>query len=169
MLLWMIKLPFKATNFLLSGGYIDGIAPYGTPEFIAIKTTEEAIEVKKPYMGKSIVDDGGDAFMGGLTGIGGMNIGGWELFTFYDPHEPDSVKGINNLLDDMSAHGAKRGWGRGHSREWGVMTLTKEERRMILSNTEFPSSNFFRYQWKVKQALDPNDVGDFGYGYLDET
>jgi hypothetical protein len=163
-LLWMIKLPFKATNFLL-GTYVDNFATYGTPDYIT-GITEKMVEVKKPFMGKSLVDDGGDSFMGGMASIGGMSIAGWELFAFYDSHDRDSVQGINDALDKVAQYCEENKVASSHARTWRLMFLSKEERKKLLSKPA--DVKFYRWQTKVKKALDPNDVGDLSYKYLED-
>ena len=43
--------------------------------------------------------------------------------------------------------------------------LSKEEQEKILSLA--PQRDAFNYQWKIKRALDPNDLGDRYYRTLE--
>jgi glycolate oxidase len=170
-LAWMAKLSYKSANFLF-GTFVGVATPFGTPDFV-VKTTEPIVAVKRQFMGKCLVDDGGDAFMAALTYAGGETLVAWEPFIFYDPADPDSVKETNEFIDTLLAFTGGKGWGHAHVRHWGAKGLTKEERQEILhkgklGELEVPVLDFLRWQWKIKQAMDPNDIGDFGYFYVED-
>ena len=123
---------------------------------------------------ESITDEGGDAFMAALTYAGGQTIIAWEPFIFYDSADPASVKGINDFIDAMLAFSGGKGWGHAHVRHFGASGLTDAERQALLhkgesleakdtQSLEVPTVEPLRWQWKIKQAMDPNDIGDFSY------
>jgi glycolate oxidase len=174
-LAWIGKLSYKSANWFFNN-FIGGSTPFGTPDFV-VKTTEPIVSVKRQFMGigpESITDEGGDAFMAALSYAGGETIIAWEPFIFYDSASPDSVKGINDFIDAMLAFSGGKGWGHAHVRHFGASGLSDAERQELLhkgkdleaketQGLEVPTVEPLRWQWKIKQAMDPNDIGDFSY------
>ena len=161
-LLFMTKLCFKNLNFIYAGGYFDAMIRGGTPDLITSGWMETMREQKRKF-GKQgvIVDDGGDAGMGGMAGLGGGGIPGFENFIFYDPADAESIKAAEACRIDAGCTAAEVGAG-----GWSFTYI--EEQRAKSQLAEMVNPIIFRYQRKIKEALDPNEVGDGTYQYLDE-
>jgi glycolate oxidase len=171
-LLYLIRLGHKNLNLVFAGGYDGsfgflGAADYGTAN------AEEAAQFKKKWEKKgAIVDAGGDCMMGPIGGQGGGGTCLWENFTCFDPHDRESVEGTLDFFDACTELGLERGWGVGMEK-WNEAargpdgrTTPKEVRdRMHLSA---PQPSMFRYQHKVRRALNPNELGDEYYETLED-
>jgi FAD/FMN-containing dehydrogenase len=171
-LLYLVRLGHKNLNFVYAGGY-EGCFGLGGPPDFGTQYVEEAAAFKSEWekKGTFIVEQGGDSMMGPMSGSGGGGSVVWECFTCFDPHDKESTEGTCRFFEATSSLGIKRGWGSGMERSQAVArgsdgrALPKEERERILSASSQP--NVFHYQWKVKQVLDPNDLGDAYYQTLE--
>ena len=172
-LLYLIRLGHKNLNLVYAGGYDGCFGMVGPPDFGAAHV-EEAGEFKGKWEKRgAVVDAGGDCMIGGLGGVGGGGICMWENFVHWDPYDKESVEGSFELFEATFKFGLERKMGPGMERTNAVSrapdgrATRKEERERILSSTPQPA--VFRYQRKIKEAFDPNDLGDSYYLTLEET
>ena len=171
-LLYLLRLGHKNLNLVFGGSY-DGCFGFpGSADFGA-SNAEEAGQFKKEWeQHGAIVEAGGDCMMGPIGGQGGGGTCLWENFTCFDPHDRFSTEGTLEFFDAATEHGLKRGWGVGMEK-WNSVargpdgkTTPKEERdKMHLSA---PQPNAFRYQYKVREALNPNHLGDEYFETLED-
>ena len=97
----------------------------------------------------------------------------WENFVHWDPHDKESVEGSFELFEATFKFGLERKMGPGMERTNAVSrgpdgkATQKEERERILSTAPQPA--VFRYQRKIREAFDPNDLGDSYYLTLEES
>ena len=171
-ILYMLRLGHKAINLAYGGGYDGSFCQFGTPDFVisyAPKGSEMKLEYEKKGM---IVEAGGDCGMGGLGGLGGGGMSGLENFIQFDPHSKESTEGAYAYFDAAAKMGQDLGVGPGIER---LNTLcrgsdgkeqSKEMRDKALSSNAQPA--VFRYQQKIKEAINPNDLGDAYYLTLDD-
>jgi hypothetical protein len=156
--LYMIKLCFKSLNYVYAGGFHDAMARAGTPELDASGWVEEMREQKRKF-GKQggIVDDGGDAGMGGVGVAGGGGYNAFENFILYDPGDAESVAAAEacNIDAGQVAGG------------YNYFFKEKEEIQSQLAAWERPV--IFKFQQKIKETFDPNGVGDGSYLYIEES
>ena len=166
-LLYLIKLCFKNLNMVYAGSYLGSFAQRGSPDFL-IKYVPVAEEVLKKYQEKGlVVDCGDDSMMGCVSGTGATSYCVFEQFVFYDPHDKESVKSVVAYCDDASRAAHERGWPTGMELLVTEGGKTREERQAALA--KHPSHITFRFQRKIKEALDPNDTGQgVFYQTLDE-
>jgi glycolate oxidase len=171
-LLYLIRLGHKNLNLVFGGSYDGCFALVGAPDFGA-PNAEEAGQFKKDWERHgAVVQAGGDCMMGPIGGQGGGGTTLWENFTCFDPHDKFSTEGTLEFFDAATDYGLKRGWGLGMEK-WNSVargpdgkTTPKEERdKMHLSA---PQPNVFRYQHKVREALNPNDLGDAYFETLED-
>ena len=116
----------------------------------------------------AIVDAGGDCMMGGIGGIGGGGLCMWENFAHFDPYDKESVEGTFDFFEacvQIRLGEEVRSWNGKRERcckraRWQG-PLLKKIRERILSSAPQPA--VFRYQRKIKEAFDPNDLGDAYY------
>ena len=170
-LLYMIRLGHKNLNLVFGGSYdgcfgLLGAADFGTAH------VEEAAAFKKEWEKRgAVVDAGGDCMMGPIGGQGGGGTCLWENFTCFDPSDRESVEGTRALFDAATCFGLEKGWGVGMEK-WNAQcrggdgrTTPKEERDRI--HLSAPQPSVFRYQHKVREALNPNELGDEYFETLD--
>ena len=160
--LYMIKLCFKALNYVYAGGFHDAMARGGTPDLETSGWMEEMREQKRKFGKKGgIVDDGGDAGMGsvGTTGGGGYNA--FENFILYDPSDAESVEAARACNADAGHVAAGAGLG-----GYNFFFIERERLQALLAEQVAPP--IFEWQRKIKEAFDPNGVGDGSYLCLDK-
>lgn len=172
MLLYLIRLGHKNLNLVFGGSYdgafgLVGPADYGTAH------VEEAAEFKKEWEKRgAVVQAGGDCMMGPIGGMGGGGTCLWENFTCFDPHDRESVDGTLEFFDACTQFGLEKGWGVGmekwnaHARGRDGRTTPKAERDRIHLSAPQPAA--FRYQHKIREALNPNNLGDAYYETLED-
>jgi glycolate oxidase len=160
--LYMIKLCFKALNYVYAGGFHDAMARGGTPDLVTSGWMEEMREQKRKF-GKqgSIVNDGGDAGMGSVGTTGGGGYSAFENFILYDPSDAESVEAARVCNADAGHVAAGAGLG-------GYNFFFIENERLQTLLAEQAGSPFFQWQQKIKEAFDPNGVGDGSYLYLEK-
>ena len=171
-LLYLIRLGHKNLNLVFGGSY-DGCFGLMGPVDYGSTYVEEAGNFKKEWEKRgAIVEAGGDCTMGPIGGQGGGGTGLWENFTCFDPHDKESVEGTLEFFDAATVFGLENGWGVGMEK-WnsqcrgadGRSTPKEERDRMHLSA---PQPSVFRFQHKVRQAFNPNDLGDAYYETLED-
>jgi hypothetical protein len=171
-LLYMIRLGHKNLNLVYGGSYDGCFGLLGSADFGTLNV-EEAGEFKKEWEKRgAVVQGGGDCMMGPIGGQGGGGTCLWENFTNFDPYDKFSTEGTRELFDAATEYGVKRGWGvgmekwNGQNRGPDGRTPPKEVRDQI--HLSAPQPNVFRYQHKVREALNPNDLGDAYFETLDD-
>jgi glycolate oxidase len=169
-LLYLIRLGHKNLNLVFAGGY-DGCFGLAGPPDYGIKYVEEAGEFKSQWEKKgAIVETGGDCMMGGIATIGGGATVVWENFTCFDPYDKKSTDGTYEFFEATSKYGISKKWGSGMERSNAASrgidgrATPKEVRDKMLSGSSQPL--VFRYQRMVKDAFDPNNLGDEYYQTL---
>jgi len=174
--LYMIRLGHKNLNLVYGGGY-DGCFGLGGSPDNATSDTPERIEQVTAFKAEwekkgNIVAAGGDAMMGGLGGMGGGGMTIWENFTHFDPHDKASTEGTLEFFNAATQFGIQKGWGPGmekmndYARGPNGRTTPKEVRDRIFLASAQPQA--FRYQRKIREAFNPNKIGDSYYRELDE-
>lgn len=159
----MIKMCYKLYNWVLTGGYRGSFLHPGTPDW-CIAYVPLAEELKRKTIAKGgIVDDGTSAFMGAGTAIGGGGHHYLEMFAFYDPHNPESVKAVKEYAAGWHKARDENHLGIGLG---GLHKMFKsdEEYEAGLLKADRPAC--WHWQRKIKMVFDPNNVGDASYAYL---
>jgi hypothetical protein len=171
-LLYLIRLGHKNLNLVFGGSYDGCFGLFGALDFGALRA-EEAAQFKKEWESHgAIVEAGGDCMMGPIGGQGGGGTGLWENFTCFDPHDKESTEGTLEFFDACTEFGLRKGWGVGMEK-WNSVargpdgrTTPKEQRDRM--HRAAPQPSVFRYQHKVREAFNPNDLGDAYYETLDD-
>ena len=161
-LLYLIKLCFKNLNYVYAGGFHDAMARAGIPDLMTSGWLEQMREQKRKF-GKQggIVDDGGDAGMGGVGGMGGGGSAGFENFILYDPGDAESVEAARACNEDAGHIATEAGGG-------GFSFFFIEMERVQAMLAKQARTPIFHWQRKIKEAFDPNEVGDGSWLYVDE-
>jgi glycolate oxidase len=172
MLLYLIRLGHKNLNLVFGGSY-DGCFGLLGPVDYGTSHVEEAGEFKKEWEKRgAIVAGGGDCTMGPIGGQGGGGTCLWENFTCFDPHSRESTEGTLEFFDACTEYGMARGWGVGMEK-WNDAArgpdgrATPKDRRDRMHRAA-PQPSVFRYQHKIREAFNPNDLGDAYYETLED-
>ncbi len=170
-LLFLLRLGHKNLNFVFAGGYEGGFGIGGVPDYSCPKV-ELAAEFKRKWEQEhdSFVAAGGDCMMGGMGGIGGGGVTAWENFYHFDSHDRRSVTETHDYFELSSKFGREHGLGAMErmyaiSRRDDGYGLTKEEQEKKASAVAQPLG--YEYQWKIRQFLNPNHLGDSYYVTLE--
>jgi hypothetical protein len=170
-LTFLLRLGHKNLNFVFAGGYEGCFGIGGVPDFSCPKV-EMAGEFKRKWEHEhdAFVAAGGDCMMGGMGGLGGGGITGWENFTHFDSHDAKSVKESHEFFEATSKFGKEHGLGAMErmyaiSRRDDGYGLTKEEQEKKAAASANPLA--YEYQWKIREFLDPNHLGDDYYVTLE--
>lgn len=166
-LLFLLRLGHKNLNFVYAGGYEGCFGIFGVPDYSCSKV-EIAAEFKRKWEQEHdyLAQAGGDCMMGGMGGIGGGGTTSWENFTHFDSHSGESVRGTYEFFEAAAEYGHEQGLGAMQrmyavSRRDDGYARTKEEQEEMLSSMSQPLA--FEYQWKIREILDPNRLGDAYY------
>jgi hypothetical protein len=170
-LLFLIRLGHKNLNFVFAGGYEGAFGIGGVPDFSCPKV-EMAADYKRKWeqTHDSFVAAGGDCMMGGMGGMGGGGSTSWENFTHFDSHSKESVESTHAYFELSSKFGRENGLGAMErmyaiSRHDNGYGLTKEEQESKLAGTS--QALIYEYQWKIREFLNPNHLGDTYYVTLE--
>jgi glycolate oxidase len=162
-LLYLVKLCYKSMNWIEAGGWNDLFSTAGTPDaMFASGLNDQARDLlKNPPAG--IVAHGGDSAMGGLNGLGGdAGLCGLEPFVYYDPHDRESCKDMARMQEAGAKFLKDRGFPPTNASF--AVGLRPSSRNALISS--FPVA--FRWQRRIKEVLDPNNVGDRCYMTAEE-
>jgi hypothetical protein len=166
-LLFLLRLGHKNLNFVFAGGYEGAFGIGGVPDYSCPKV-ELAAQFKRKWELEhdSFVAAGGDCMMGGMGGIGGGGTTAWENFTHFDSHDRHSVESSHEYFELSSKFGRETGLGAMErmysiSRHDNGYGLTKEEQESKLAASSQPL--VYEYQWKIRNILNPNLLGDAYY------
>jgi hypothetical protein len=166
-LAYLVRLGHKNLNLVFAGGYEGCFGMVGPPDYGA-SWVEETSEFKESWEQKgAIVRAGGDCTMGGLGGLGGGAYVMWENFTCWDPHDRDSVEGTLEFFENSDRLAREKSLGLGMERTNVLVRGSdgKEKPQALRDRTysASPQAHVFRYQQKIREAFNPNDLGDAYY------
>jgi len=168
---YLLRLGHKNLNLVFAGGYEGCFGLFGPPDF-GSSNVEKITEFKREWEKKgAVVAAGGDSMMGGLGGLGGGAYVMWENFTCWDPHDQASVDGTFEFFENTDKFARENKWSTGMERVNSIVRgadgkeVPKEEREKKLINS--PQALTLRYQHKIREAFNPNDLGDAHYMTLE--
>ena len=162
-LLYLLRLGRKNLNYTLCSSY-EGNFGMSSNVFVTAPLMEEASALKRKWEQETpyIAATGGDSDMGSMSGIGGGGTTGWEFFVNFDAHDKESIRGTKEFIDDSQRWMLSKGlgadmgrWNADARREDGY-DYTQEEHDEIYKN--LPQPAIFEYQWKVREAFNPNHL-----------
>jgi len=170
-LLFLLRLGHKNLNFVFAGGYEGSFGIGGVPDYSCPKV-EMAAEFKRKFEQEhdAFVAAGGDCMMGGMGGMGGGGVTSWENFIHFDSHDRKSTEETHEYFEVSSKFGIKNGLGAMErmyaiSRHDDGYGLNKEEQEKKVSASVQPL--VYEYQWKIREFLNPNHLGDAYYVTLE--
>jgi hypothetical protein len=162
-LLYLLKLHSKHLNFVWAGGKYQYFRADGAPDY-AVEYADWMIQLLKKYQDKGPLPKvGGDCLMGTLTGIGGGGDFHLEQFVAYNRSELDSINVTREMLEEARKQAEVTMPGLAPA----TGGLGGEALQAALAAA--PRAVRFYWQWKIKQMLDPNNIGDpMGYPVVKE-
>jgi glycolate oxidase len=162
--LYLTRLSHKALNWVYTGGYLGTWMQVGPPDYaIQYRPWAEAGLYRDSSSGL-LVQSGGDSMMGSGGSIGGGGVTGFEQFVGYDPADKESIKAVIEHMHYATRDAVAHGFPPGHETPFLQIGMTDEELYQRFSSASQPL--IYQLQWKIKQMLDPNDIGDRLYTYL---
>jgi glycolate oxidase len=167
--LYFARMGHKHLNFVWVGGYMGSWMQGGTPDYVKGYQPLAAAQLARDQKSGLLVQSGGDALMGCGSGVAGGGHMALEQFVCYDPADHDSVDAVIKNMHGATADAVANRYPPG--KEALYLSVGMKDEDLYAGRRRAPQP-FFRYQWKIKQAFDPNDVGDRMYMTLppeDET
>jgi hypothetical protein len=170
-LLYLLRLGHKNLNYVMCGAY-EGNFGLSPNMYIATTLMEEAAALKLKWEKEStaIAATGGDSEMGSLSTMGGGGTSMWEFFTNFDAYEKESIEGTYAFFEDsqkwMTSKGLARDMGRANSDARGRDGFDVPQSLHDDTYGKMPQPLIWNYQWKVREAFNPNHLGDSYYKTL---
>jgi hypothetical protein len=171
---YFIRMGHKNLNYTMCGAY-EGLFGLKIPNLVySASICEEAYALKKEGENKGtfMAAVGGDCSMGGLAAIGGG--GGpmlWEFFGHFDAHEKSSISGLRDYITNVSQKfmtekhlGPDFCRGNEVLRKSDGHSYSDEEQNEMFRNRPQPAP--FIFQWKIREAFNPNHLGSSYYSTL---
>lgn len=169
-MLYLIRLGHKNLNLVYGGGYDGCFGLKGPPDF-GTAWVEDVAKFKIEWESKgNIVNSGGDGMIGGLGGIGGGGGCTWENFVHFDPHDEGSTKGTYDFFEACTNYARENNLPSGMERLNFLCRgadgreIPKVVREKALSMSKQAAA--YRYQNKIREIFNPNDLGDAYYHTL---
>jgi hypothetical protein len=158
--MYLIRWGHKNLNFVYAGGYIGTWHQYGTPDF-NIKYAPVAAQTLAKYQATGLlVQCGGDAMMGPITRLGGGGTFSLEQFTAYDPASKESVEAVVQYVHESASLARENHFPTGFDEIIALRMKGIGGGEAYLES--LPDTRTFEWQWKIRQMLDPNDIGEKG-------
>jgi hypothetical protein len=171
-LLYLIRMGHKNLNYVLCGAY-EGNFGLSSNVYVSASVMEEASALKRKWEEEStaIAAVGGDSDMGSICIMGGGGSTGWEFFTHFDAYEKASTRGTAEFFNATQAWMNEKGlgvdmgkWNQSARRPDGFYFSQAEQDAMF---EKLPQPLVTEYQFKVREAFNPNDLCGSYYRTLD--
>lgn len=162
-LLYLLRLGHKNLNYVLCGAY-EGNFGLSPNVFVSSRVMEEASALKRKWETETthFAAVGGDSDMGSLTIIGGGGPTGWEFFTHFDAYDKETIKGTCAFINDTQRWMHEKGlgvdmgrWNQDVRREDGYYATQEQQDELY---AKLPQPLVTAYQWKVREAVNPNNL-----------
>ena len=164
--LYMVRLGHKELNFVYTGSYLGSWSQSGTPDYVARYHPVAQKRLDTDQKSGLLVQCGSDSMMGSGGAAGGGGNCGLEQFVHYDPADKESVKAGLRHMHDSRKDEIEHGFLAGKEDSYLKIGMTNEQLHQQYANSSQPI--LFHLQRKIKELLDPNDIGDRLYAWLPE-
>ena len=162
--MYLQRLGHKHINYVWAGGYIGSWMQVGTPDWVKGYIPIASAGLERDASTGLLVQCGGDAMMGSGSGFPGGGAMGLEQFVSYDPDDMESTQAAVRHMEDAVADAVSHGFPPGKEAMYLELRDTDETVWAKLAASNQPA--VYRFQRKIKDFLDPNDVGDRLYATL---
>jgi hypothetical protein len=156
----------KHMNFVWVGGYLGSWMQSGTPDWVKGYVPIAIKGLERDAASGKLVQCGGDALMGCGSQLGGGGMTGLEQFVSYDPADPESVAAGTQHMVDAVKDAVSNGFPPGKELLYLQVGQKDEEIWETLEKSAQPM--IYHFQRKIKEAFDPNNIGDRMYSILPE-
>lgn len=170
-LLYLTRMGHKNINFVMAGAYEGCFGLFGHQDF-GSQRVEEAGDLKRKWERESTaIATTGESAMLALGGLGGGGTLGWEVFINFDSHDKESCEGTFEFFKATTKMCREKGWGPdmgswcADSRGPDGYGVPQEQQNAMYMHA--PQPLLFNYQWKVREAFNPNKLGDSYYKTLE--
>ena len=164
--LYLHRLSHKHLNQVYAGGYLGTWMQSGPPDYVIQYRPVAETGLYRDQASGLLAQTGGDSMMGSGSSIGGGGITGFEQFVSYDPSDKESIKAVIKHMQDSVKDAGEHGFPGGHAAPFLQIGMTDEELHAQYAKSSQPV--LFHFQRKIKELLDPNDIGDRLYASLPE-
>jgi hypothetical protein len=162
--MYMQRLGHKHCNFMWAGGYMGSYMQGGNPDWVK-KYVPMAIEsFAEDQKDGLLVQCGGDALMGAGSSLAGGGAFGFEQFVSYDLADDKSIQACIDHMERAIELCKLRGIPLGKEAWYLQIGWTDERIWNAMANA--PQTFVFDFQRKIKEAVDPNALGDRNYAWL---
>lgn len=174
MMMYFLRMGHKNLNYALCGSYEGHFGLAMSSVTKAVKYCEEAFALKKEWEEKDtfMARVGGDATMGAVSCEGGGSGSlPWEFFAHFDAHDKESIRKTCEYFEVTNKWQLERGLGPDFGKSNGNMRrpdgygYTQEQHNEIFS--QMPNPLPFIYQYKLREAYNPNNLASSYYQTLD--
>jgi glycolate oxidase len=163
---YLNRLGHKHINFVWAGGYIGSWMQAGPPDWVKGYIPTASAGLERDAKGGLLVQCGGDAMMGpGAAYPGGGNTC-LEQFVSYDPADEASTRAGIKHMEDAITDALAIGYPPG--KEAMYLEMGHSDDRTFKKWAASPQPFTFIFQRKIKEHVDPNDIGDRMYNYIPE-
>ncbi len=164
--LYLTRLGHKHLNWVYAGGYLGTWMQGGPPDYIIKYRPLAEANLKQDQETGLLVQSGGDSMMGCGSAIGGGGTAGFEQFVSYDPAYKESIRAVIQHMHNSMKDAVSNGFPPGHATPFLQIGMTDEQLHQAFSRASQPQ--IYQVQRKIKEVLDPNDIGDRLYSWLPE-
>jgi hypothetical protein len=162
--MYLQRLGHKHCNFVWVGGYMGSWMQAGTPDFVKGYVQVAIDGFYRDQKDGLLVQCGGDAMMGCGSTLGGGGYFGLEQFVSYDPNDDASIdaciKHMEDAIADCRTHGIPLG------KEFLYLQIGWPDEKVWEALSRMPQQFVLKFQTKIKEAFDPNSLGDRNYQWL---
>lgn len=165
--LYLVRLGHKELNFVYTGSYLGSWSQPATPDHVMRYHQIAQKRLETDQESGLLVQCGSDSMMGsGSQGEGG-GICNLEQFVHYDPADKESVKAAVKHMWDSKKDEIEHGFAPGKEDIYLKVSMTDEQLHQQYASSSQPL--YLHLQRKIKELLDPNDIGDRLYAWLPES
>jgi len=164
--MYMQRLGHKHCNFIWAGGYMGSWMQAGTPDYVKNYIPVAIEGFYRDQKSHMLVECGGDAMMGCGSTIQGGGYFGLEQFVSYDPNDDGSIDACIRHMEDATRDAVSHGIPPG--KELLYLQIGWSDERIWDSLAKMPQRFVLDFQRKIKDAFDPNYLGDRNYQWLPE-
>ena len=164
--MYMQRLGHKHCNYMWVGGYLGSWMQPGTPDFVKKYAPVAVKAFARDQKSHLLVECGGDALMGPGSPLPGGGQTALEQFVSYDSADNASIKAAIKHMEDAVVDATSQGFPPG--KEGMYLQVGWDQERVFDAWAKMPQQFIFNFQRKIKEAFDPNFLGDRNYQWLPE-
>jgi hypothetical protein len=162
--LYLLRLGHKNLNLVYTGGWLGSWTQAGTPDYVIKYRPIAEAGLNRDSAPGLLAQVGGDSMMGNGSRGGGGGVTAFELFVTYDPVDKESIKAAISHMQGATKDAREHGFPPGKEFTYLQMGMSDDQLRQIYETSSQPI--VYHLQRKIKEAIDPNNIGDKMYPTL---